>query len=164
MSHRGCLVSFVVRLPFSIIRPDVWDRAHRIRPTLAVVSIQYKYLLSFERAYSELTLFVLPVGLRHTAIEWLTNKGKFAKEDDTGEDLLEYMPYAEALAGLFGTGETDVLPAAVGIYAPWGAGKVRIYPQYCLGNASPFVLWGFLGSLLPSRFFVSFRQVSCPES
>ncbi|CAM9963500.1 unnamed protein product, partial [Ectocarpus sp. 4 AP-2014] len=29
----------------------------------------------------------------------------------------------QALAGLFMTGEGDVLPAAVGIYAPWGSGK-----------------------------------------
>eukprot|EP00752_Nemacystus_decipiens_P005720 g5177.t1 len=44
----------------------------------------------------------------------------------SGKDCLNYHQYAQALAGLFKTGDLGVLPAAVGIYAPWGAGKRNI--------------------------------------
>ena len=54
------------------------------------------------------------------------NNGNFAREAPTGTDRLDYELYANALAGLFSTGEPNVFPAAVGIYAPWGAGKVRL--------------------------------------
>lgn len=47
-------------------------------------------------------------------------------------DWLGYDEYANALAGLFSTSEANVLPAAVGIYAPWGAGKVEYYFVCCI--------------------------------
>lgn len=50
-----------------------------------------------------------------------------SKETPSGTDRLEYKRYAKALAGLFETGELDILPTAVGIYAPWGAGKVHMH-------------------------------------
>lgn len=56
---------------------------------------------------------------------WNNNRRQYAIEASSGVDRLDYDVYAEALAGLFSTGEADVLPAAVGIYARWGAGKVR---------------------------------------
>eukprot|EP00752_Nemacystus_decipiens_P017199 g15408.t1 len=46
-----------------------------------------------------------------------------SKEASSGKDQLDYERYAQALAELFRTGEQDVLPTAVGIFAPWGAGK-----------------------------------------
>lgn len=49
-------------------------------------------------------------------------------------DELGYGCYAECLAKLFRNNKDDLLPAAVGIYAPWGSGKVRL-------TATPF---GFL--------------------
>lgn len=42
-----------------------------------------------------------------------------------GVDRLAYKHYARALSGLFKTKGLDILPIAVGIYAPWGAGKVE---------------------------------------
>ena len=48
---------------------------------------------------------------------WIT------KETETGRDKLNYKRYAEALAGLFRTGEPN-LPTAIGIYARRGDGKV----------------------------------------
>ncbi|CAM9839363.1 unnamed protein product [Scytosiphon promiscuus] len=54
---------------------------------------------------------------------WNNTAFQFAKEAHSGTDRLDYERYASALAGLFSTSEIDVLPSAVGIYAPWGAGK-----------------------------------------
>ncbi|CAM9290709.1 unnamed protein product [Scytosiphon promiscuus] len=54
---------------------------------------------------------------------WNNTAFQFAKEAHSGTDRLDYERYATALAGLFSTSEIDVLPSAVGIYAPWGAGK-----------------------------------------
>ena len=57
--------------------------------------------------------------------DWNIRGGRFAREACSGVDRLGYSIYAETLAGLFTTtGEENDLPAAVGIYAPWGAGKV----------------------------------------
>ena len=57
---------------------------------------------------------------------WRIREGRFAREACSGVDRLGYSIYAETLAGLFTTtGEENDLPAAVGVYAPWGAGKVR---------------------------------------
>lgn len=53
---------------------------------------------------------------------------RISKEASSGKDCLDYSQYARALANLFRTGKMDVLPAAVGVYAPWGAGKVRLEP------------------------------------
>lgn len=41
-------------------------------------------------------------------------------------DELDYSSYAQCLAKLFRNNKDDILPAAVGIYAPWGSGKVRL--------------------------------------
>lgn len=49
---------------------------------------------------------------------------KMLKEGSSGIDRLDYQHYARNLAGLFRTHDHDLLPTAVGIYAPWGAGKV----------------------------------------
>lgn len=56
---------------------------------------------------------------------WNSTAYQFAKESHSGIDRLGYGIYAKALAGLFSTGDENILPAAVGIYAPWGGGKVR---------------------------------------
>lgn len=59
---------------------------------------------------------------RLTGSTWDSTARQYANEGHSGIDRLGYSIYAEALAGLFNAGEH--LPAAVGIYAPWGGGKV----------------------------------------
>lgn len=48
-----------------------------------------------------------------------------AAEAPSGMDALNYEIYVKSLADLFSHNDHNVLPAAVGIYAPWGSGKVR---------------------------------------
>lgn len=64
--------------------------------------------------------------LVYAAFDWDSERGQFLKEAVLGIDRLDYKDYADALAELFSTGEANVLPAAVGIYAQWGAGKVGL--------------------------------------
>lgn len=59
---------------------------------------------------------------------WIT------KETQSGKDRLDYERYAIALAGLFRTDELDLLPTAIGIYAPWGYGKVLVMSMSCRVN------------------------------
>lgn len=66
-------------------------------------------------------MFFLPVARRLGSYN--SKARRFANEGSSGIDRLGFGAYAEALAGLFSTGE-QTLPAAVGIYAPWGGGKV----------------------------------------
>lgn len=70
----------------------------------------------------------------YVAVGWKSAGNQLSKEGCSGTDQLNYDQYATALAELFGTG-ADVLPAAVGIYAKWGAGKVRNYSikKFCSG-------------------------------
>eukprot|EP00903_Cladosiphon_okamuranus_P018178 g16724.t2 len=46
-----------------------------------------------------------------------------AAEAPSGRDGLNYEVYVKSLADLFSNNDHNVLPAAVGIYAPWGSGK-----------------------------------------
>lgn len=51
---------------------------------------------------------------------------RVAGEQDSRPDGLGYKRYADGLTKLFRNNKDGLLPAAVGIYAPWGSGKVRI--------------------------------------
>lgn len=79
---------------------------------------------------SQVTLNALPLPIARLAGTWNSKARQFAKEGHSGVDRLGYLDYADALAGLFSTGSKDVLPAAVGIYAPWGGGKVGTYDTH----------------------------------
>jgi len=60
-----------------------------------------------------------------------------AAEASSGTDALNYEIYVKSLADLFSNNDHNVLPAAVGIYAPWGSGKVR--PHCFTGSGTAFV-------------------------
>lgn len=74
---------------------------------------------------------------RLTGSTWDSTARQYANEGHSGVDRLGYSIYAEALAGLFNAGEQNDLPAAVGIYAPWGGGKVGYHKPNSFEPVAP---------------------------
>lgn len=74
---------------------------------------------------------------RLTGSTWDSTARQYANEGPSGVDRLGYSIYAEALAGLFNAEEQNDLPAAVGIYARWGSGKVGSHKPDTLEPVAP---------------------------
>lgn len=63
--------------------------------------------------------------LVHAIGEWKSDNVFYEKESAEAFDRLAYIEYARALSDLIKTGKDGSLPTVVGVYAPWGSGKVR---------------------------------------